>query len=254
MHTTRSTEQKAFTPPREIPMETNIAALRTAIDQRHSVRSFTDEPLSVEDQAALRSEIQRCNGESGLSIKLVCNEPKAFDSLLAHYGKFTNVRNYLVLAGPDAPDLDERCGYYGERLVLLAQTLGLNSCWVALTFKKRLVKKAMDRGDKLNLVVALGHGTTQGMSRKSKGADEVSSVAAGIQRPAWFDAGVAAALLAPTAMNQQNFKIELIKGAEAGEKARVSLRSTGGPYSAVDLGIVKLHFELGAGVENFAWM
>lgn len=253
MHTTRSTEQASFAPLRETLMETNVPALLQAMETRHSVRSFTDELLSATDQEALRTEIQRCNGEGNLAMKLVCNEPRAFDSFLAHYGKFTNVRNYLVLAGPDTPDLDERCGYYGERLVLLAQTLGLNSCWVALTFKKRLVKKAVDRGDKLSLVVALGHGATQGAPRKSKDAAEVSSVAEGLQQPAWFDAGVKAALLAPTAMNQQSFKIELLKDTAAGEKARVSLWSTGGPYSAVDLGIVRLHFELGAGVEKIAW-
>lgn len=253
MHTTKGTEQTPFAPLGEKPMETTTPALLKAMETRHSVRGFTDEPLSAADQATLRTEIQRCNGEGNLAIKLVCNEPKAFDSFLAHYGKFTNARNYLVLTGPDAPDLDERCGYYGERLVLLAQTLGLNSCWVALTFKKRLVKKAVDRSDKLSLVVALGHGTTQGVPRKGKGEAAVSSVAEGLQKPAWFDAGVKAALLAPTAMNQQSFIIELLKSAAPGEKGRVSLRSTGGPYSAVDLGIVRLHFELGAGVENFAW-
>lgn len=235
-------------------MEATIATLQQAMERRHSVRSYTSEPVSASDRAALQAEIGRCNAEGGLAIKLACDEPKAFDSLLAHYGKFTNVRNYLVLAGPDAPDLDERCGYYGERLVLLAQALGLNTCWVALTFKKRLVKKAVEPGTKLGLVVALGHGAAQGTARKSKGADEVSSTAPGVEEhPSWFDAGVAAALLAPTAMNQQGFEIELLEGFSADQKPLVSLRSTGGPYSAVDLGIVKLHFELGAGTEKFAW-
>ena len=90
-------------------METTIATLQQAMERRHSVRSYTSEPVSTSDRAALQAEIGRCNAEGGLAIKLACDEPKAFDSLLAHYGKFTNVRNYLVLAGPDAPDLDERC-------------------------------------------------------------------------------------------------------------------------------------------------
>lgn len=38
---------------------------------------------------------------------------------MAHYGSFRNVRNYLVLAGNPSPELEERCGYYGERLLHL---------------------------------------------------------------------------------------------------------------------------------------
>lgn len=55
-----------------------------------------------------------------------------------------------------------------------------------------------------------------------------------------------AALLAPTAMNQQKFRFTL-SGNE------VSAKSTGGFYSKMDLGIVKFHFEEGAGRENFTW-
>ena len=57
--------------------------------------------------------------------------------------------------------------------------------------------------------------------------------------PAWFKQGVKAALLAPTAMNQQKFRIILSSG-------NVEIVSTGGFYSKVDLGIVKYHFELGS--------
>ena len=220
---------------------------------RHSVRSFTDEPISTADVAKLQEEIVRCNAESGLSIKLVTDESNAFDSTLAHYGKFANVRNYIVLAGTPANDFDEKCGCYGERLVLLAQRLGLNTCWVALTFKKRYVRKMLKPVEKLSLVIAIGHGVTQGAPRKSKSVVEVSSVPAGTERPEWFDRGVDAALLAPTAMNQQSFMIALENENSPEGKPFVSLTSKGGAYSDIDLGIVRQHFELGAGIANFAW-
>ncbi|MEI3552822.1 MAG: nitroreductase family protein [Acutalibacteraceae bacterium] len=44
-----------------------------------------------------------CNQESGLHIQLVTNEPKAFDSFMAHYGKFKGVTNYLALIGKKNP-------------------------------------------------------------------------------------------------------------------------------------------------------
>ena len=72
--------------------------------------------------------------------------------------------------------------------------------------------------------------------------------------PEWFRHGVEAALLAPTAINQQKFSFELLP-AEEGQLPRVVAKrhfSLVG-YTQMDLGIAKYHFELGAGTENFQW-
>jgi nitroreductase len=222
-----------------------------AIEQRHSVRQYTDEPISEADRAALREEIERCNAEGNLHMALMCDEPEAFAGGLAHYGTFRGVSDYLVIAGEPAPDLDERAGYYGEKVVLLAQKLGLNTCWVALTFKKRLVRKTIARGDKLAIVIALGHGATQGSPRKSKSAEAVSNCP--VTAPEWFARGVELALLAPTAINQQKFRFELLDAGGDASKPRVKATTAPGPYADVDLGIAKLHFELGAGADAFEW-
>lgn len=68
---------------------------------------------------------------------------------MAKYGKFSGVRNYIACVGPASPDLDEKVGYYGEYLVLLAQSLGLNTCWVALTFSKGKTPCTVGPGEKL---------------------------------------------------------------------------------------------------------
>lgn len=225
--------------------------IEEAIRSRHSVRSYTDEPLSADERAELERVIAEGNTRGNLHMKLVCDDAEAFDSAMAHYGKFSGVKNYVVIAGTPADDLDERGGYWGERVLLTAQQLGLGTCWVAMTFKKRYVKKSVAAGDKLVIVISLGHGTTAGVPRgKNKTPEQVSkSVAAA---PDWFKRGIDWALLAPTAMNQQKFTIELANGTHSGRQL-VSARSLGGPYSKVDLGIVKCHFALGAGEENFAW-
>lgn len=226
-----------------------------AIRERHSVRSFTDREIPKDTRDQLEAEILRCNAAGNLSIRLVCDEAEAFDSTMARYGKFDNVRNYLVLAGPPSEGLEQRCGYYGERLVLLAQQLGLNTCWVAVTFKKRYVKKMLGERDKLVVVIALGYGTTQGSSHKVKRAEDVCAVPAGSTAPAWFSSGVEYALLAPTAVNQQRFLIELTEGSDEEGRPVVSLTGKSGAYSEVDLGIVRLHFEAGvAGASgSFSW-
>ena len=222
-----------------------------AVRQRHSVRQYTDEPISAADRAALRDEIERCNAEGNLHMALVCDEPEAFAGGLAHYGSFRGVTDYIVIAGKPAADLDQRAGYYGEKIVLLAQKLGLNTCWVALTFKKRLVRRSIEPGDKLAIVIALGHGSTQGAPHKSKAASAVSSCPG--TAPVWFDRGVELALLAPTALNQQKFRFELLDDATQAGKPRVKATTGFGSYANVDLGIAKLHFELGAGADTFEW-
>ena len=218
--------------------------LMEAMEKRHSVRSYSDKPLAPEAVAALQEAIEAANAESGLHIQLVTNEPAAFDGFMAHYGKFSGVRNYLALVGKKGAGLEEACGFYGERLVLLAQHLGLNTCWVGMTFKKVASAFTVAPGEKLVIVIALGYGTTQGVSHQVKDAPAVSNVAP--DSPQWFKDGVAAALLAPTAVNQQKFSFELSGNT-------VSAKAGRGFFSKVDLGIAKCHFEIAAGKENFTW-
>ncbi|MGN0692431.1 MAG: nitroreductase family protein [Oscillospiraceae bacterium] len=215
-----------------------------AIRARHAVRSYTDKKLEKDILDKLSERIEECNNDSGLHIQLVSGEPKAFDGFMAHYGKFSGVENYIALIGKKSPDLEEKCGYYGEKLAVYAQTLGLNSCWVAMSYSK--IKGAYDIAarEKLLMVISLGYGKTQGVPHKSKSAEQVSNISA--DSPEWFKKGVEYALLAPTAMNQQKFYLT-----RNGD--RVAAKAGSGFYAKTDLGIVKYHFEVGAGTENFRW-
>lgn len=215
-----------------------------AMKVRHSVRRYKDKSLDGEIISALEAEIESCNKESGLHIQLVTDEPKAFDSFMAHYGKFSGVTNYIAMIGKKGTDLEEKCGYYGERLVLRAQQLGLNTCWVAMTYTKIKTAFSLEKGEKLCIVIALGYGETQGVAHRSKSFDQVARAEGEI--PAWFRNGVKAALLAPTAMNQQKFQFIL-----DGDKVRA--KPGIGFYAKIDLGIAKYHFELGADKPGMKW-
>lgn len=215
-----------------------------AIQNRHSVRQYKDLAIDAESLRLLRDEIDTCNRESGLHIQLVTNEPKAFASLMAHYGKFSGVKNYIALIGRKSNRLEELCGYYGERLVLKAQQLGLNTCWVAMTYKKIPTAFEIGNGEKLTVVIALGYGETSGIAHKPKEISAVSNLTE--NSPDWFRCGVEAALLAPTAINQQKFFLEQ-------DGNQVLATANAGFYTKLDLGIVKCHFEIGAGKENFTW-
>ena len=125
-----------------------------AIKVRHSVRKYTGQPIEDSKLGLLREEIQKCNDAAGLHIQLVVEEPKAFSAGVLKYGAFSGVKNYLVMAGKK--DAEEKIGYYGEHLVLLAQTLGLNTCWVGLTYKKIPGTFTLNEGEEVHCVIALG--------------------------------------------------------------------------------------------------
>lgn len=218
--------------------------LLEAITNRHSVRSYSDKKVEGDVKEKLQQMINDCNKESGLKMQLVLEEPKAFDNFIMHYGKFSGVRNYIALVGAKTNGLEEKCGYYGEKVVLYAQQLGLNTCWVGVGYHQTQNAFKAGADEKLCLMIAIGYGNDQGKAHKSKTFQQVVKMNGDV--PNWFIRGVEAALLAPTAMNQQQFRFSL-------DGDKVSARSKIGFFSKVDLGIVKYHFEVGAGKANFQW-
>ena len=226
--------------------------LQEAIEARHSVRAYKEQPLAADVVKVLEEQIAVLNHEGNLHIQLIQNEPKAFLGTMAKYGKFRNVTNYFVMAGKKADDLDERVGYYGEQLVLLAQTLGLNTCWVGLSYSKVPGTYVLDEGEKIACYIALGYGEAQGVPHKIKSVEDVSN--ASDITPSWFKKGVEAALLAPTAVNQQKFSFEYVGMSNNRHQVRAKKGFSMIGYTQMDLGIVKYHFELGAGKENFIWV
>ncbi len=197
--------------------------------ERHSVRQYSDKKIDGDVKTKLDTYVASINEESGLSMQILYNEPNCFNSMLAHYGKFSNVKNYIAIVGKK--EEQEKAGYYGEKLVLKCQELGLNTCWVALTHGKVNVQTKPQQ--KLLILIALGYGTNTGVAHKSKPIKELCKEDA---YPEWFMKGMEAVSLAPTAMNQQKFLFEMKNG-------QVYAKTLMGFYSKIDLGIVKYHFE-----------
>lgn len=215
------------------------------IKARHSVRAYLDVPLEGEKVEILSNLIASINRETNLRIQLILDEPKAFDCFLAHYGTFSGVKNYIALVG-SAKDknLSIKLGYYGEKLVLKAQEIGLNTCWVGASYKKKNCPVIIEKGEKLVLVIAIGYGKHRGFAHKSK---TISQVCGGETVPNWFKQGVEAALLAPTAMNQQKFFFTYLGDNKVAFKTKI------GPFAKVDLGIAMCHFEIGA-ISSLKWV
>lgn len=223
-----------------------------AIKERHSVRKYIDRPIEAEKVAAIKQFINECNRESGLHLQLVTEEPLAFSTGFFSYGKFTGVRNYIALVAPKQGDYREAIGYQGEKIVLFMQTLGLNTCWVGLTFKNIKDAYILNPGEELKFVIACGYGEDGGVQHpQKKPITHYYSDKRGTSEPLpeWFIRGMEAVLLAPTAVNQQKFLFTLLPDGRVDAKAKFDFIG----YSHYDLGIVKYHFEVAAGKEYFTW-
>ena len=228
--------------------------LEEAIRARHSVRQYTEKPIEAEKIQQLQDLIDECNREGRLHIQLVTNEPKAFANGIAHYSKFRDVRNYIAMICKKGDDVN--LGYYGEKVVLLAQCLGLNTCWVGASYRKQPDQYKVDNDETLVCVVSLGYGATQGTPHSQKRTiadvtDDQRTTDHGKPFPEWFVRGTEAALLAPTAVNQQKFAFILHDGNKVEAQKRFAIFAN---YAPIDLGIAKCHFEIGAGKENFEWL
>ena len=214
-----------------------------AMRARHVVRQYLDKPVPDDVVAALRSRIEEDNRAQGTDIRLLTGGARVFGPMWGTV-RARSVRNCLVMAGPDASDLDERLGYGGADLMLTAQELGLNTWWVGGTFSKKAAARASGATGRVVAVVALGYGATQGVPHTSKRPDEVASYDG--EAPVWFTQGVEAALLAPTAFGKQAFTL-------AGSGNEVTIRCQESAYAGQDRGLVKYHFEAGAGRDNCVW-
>ncbi|MBQ1478389.1 MAG: nitroreductase family protein [Erysipelotrichaceae bacterium] len=215
-----------------------------ALKERHSVRQYSPIGLKRDDVEKIQALIKEVNEESGLAIRFVRDDEKAFENFLAKYGKFKNVSNYLALVGPKSDDLEEKCGYYGEKIVLEAQRMGLRTCFVGGTYRKNKKVLYLKKEEELVCVIAIGYGENDGYAHKYRKIREISNLTE--ESPEWFRKGVGGAMMAPTALNQQKYYLEC-----TGEK--VKAKAGRGPFTKVDLGIVKYNFEVTSGKDHSVW-
>lgn len=218
--------------------------IKEAVEKRHMVRQYTNKAIPTDIAELLNARITKNNKKYSLHLALVVGNSDGINGM-AKLLLSKAVNNYIVLAGMDTPDLDEKLGYCGADLILYAQTLGLNTWWIGGMFNGKGALKNINHKDvRVNGVIAVGYGQTQGVPHKSKTAAEVSEYDG--DTPQWFADGVNALLHAPTALNKQPY---LVKG----NGNKVSISAGNGHFSGIDLGIGKYHFEVGAGKENFEW-
>lgn len=219
--------------------------IKEAIKERHTVRRYSDRQISGELAEMLNARLEENNKAHGLAMSLVMGNSDGLSGI-AKTLMSKGVNNYFILAGKDAPELDEKLGWCGADIMLYAQTLGLNTWWIGgMVSAKGVEKNLADSSVRVNGIIVVGYGLTNGTPHKSKTAAEISSYDG--TPPQWFSDGVEALLCAPTALNRQAFTVR-------GNGRQVSMEYNGGHFAKTDLGIGKYHFEAGAGKDNFEWV
>lgn len=223
--------------------------LMEAIQVRTSRRTYLETPISEDKVKRLEEKINEVNKPGRLGLKLILKEPSAFNKFRKTYGMFKGVQNYILLIGKTEPDVKEKLGYYGEQLVLLATRLGLGTCWVGGTFDRSIGSAYLKADETFCGVILLGNVEEEKSwkerliskvtHRKTKAIEEMMKAEGEV--PEWFLSGMKAVQKAPSAVNAQPVTFTYQQGI-------VSAYASGKlGHEKIDLGIAKLHFEIGAG-------
>jgi len=240
-------------------MVKHMSILQNAIATRCSRRKYLPEPIDSSVVVKLQALIAEYSVKENLDIRLVLGNGEAFRGFKKSYGMFSGVENYLGLIG-NKNDLEgtEKLGYYGELLVLHATVLSLGTCWVGGTFHRASCPFDLSENEHIICTITLGN-VPQELSakekfiralthRKTKTAEQMYTSTGAV--PDWFLSGMEDVRLAPSAVNRQPVMFSYNK---EDESVAASVKDITGDGYALDLGIAKLHFELGAngGTWNF---
>lgn len=228
--------------------------LLEAIDIRKSRRTYLPTAMSENQIAHLQNLIEQYNSESGLHIQLLTDATHAFDGFKKSYGMLKGVQSCLALIGNKADKyLEEKCGYYGELLVLEATSMGLGTCWVGGTYDKKSNAFALKEDEILACVIPIGNVPEETSRekfihklavRKTKNIEELYT--SDTLAPDWLIAGMQAVRKAPSAVNRQPVMFNYINGDVS---ASVSTKYA---FAMIDFGIAKAHFVIACG-GKFEW-
>ncbi len=220
-----------------------------AIEVRCSRRKYDARKLEPEICETLSRLAMQYAQEGNLRIAFVEDASRSFDSMKKSYGMFSGVRSVWALWTERGDEHGkEKAGYYGEKLVLDATRMGLGTCWIGGTFDRSDALYDIGGDHEIIAVISVGYVSEKkslkeklisgAVSRKTKAIEQLSETDG--ELPQWFLNGMWALQKAPTARNSQKVHVKMKQGVVSAHVPDDYV------FDLVDLGICKLHFELGA--------
>lgn len=223
-----TTLDKLFSP-------TQRTRLSAAIPKRVSCRAYTAAP-STADWASLAYAAERYL-LPGARLALCRVQEVLFTGTLLGMGRITGCTTVAaVIASGKEPLCRLHAGILGEAFSLEAVGLGLGTCWVSGTYRKRLLEVPLRESEAVLCVIALGKPAPDATDTASRRRKPIERVARSYDRwPASLREAARAVQLAPSAMNLQPWQLGL-------DGRRFIL--DGNDRSQLDLGIALCHAEL----------
>lgn len=217
----------------------DVAALYDQFPRRASCRRFLSAPSAGQWQAL-------CDAAKGLTLpraRLVPGlcETDLFRPFGGIFMKFENVRRFVAVVGDGTPEGTLNAGVSGEMLLLKAVSLGMAGVWVAGTYRRKAVPVALQPGERLLALIALGvppEGFSVG-KRKRKPLEKLLGGPADMKNTLLMDVALAVQA-APSAVNLQPWRIRQ----EADKTVALSVTR---PFFRLDLGIAAAHAILALG-------
>jgi hypothetical protein len=234
---------------RELPVRRWEEAIARRVSRRRYLPHAPDSSLlqRLEDHCARFRPL----GPARALLVSPC-PPDLFRGIVGSYGSIRGAPCCLVFAGPAGAEA--QVGYVGEAAVLEATALSLGTCWVGGLFRPGALRDRvpLGPGERVWAVAAVG----MPVERKALEERLMAGIARSHQRkpaealapgvggwPAWAARAVAAARLAPSALNRQPWRFRregeaLVLSADGPDTYAIPKR--------LDCGIALLHAELGA--------
>ena len=252
--------QNIFTDRKEhIPFMNTLEVIRS----RRSVRTFDETPLREEDAREIMSFAEKVENPYDLPItwKLLDGKKEGLSSPV-----IVGTKTYIAGKMRRAPHAEEAFGYTFEKVVLLAESLGVGTTWIGGTMNRSAFERAvgLTDGEVMPCVSPLGYAAAKLSMRESLMRKKIKADSRMEFGELFFDgvprtpltpekAGslaevLEAVRLAPSAVNKQPWRVILNGG-----KAHFYEKHSGGYVSddgwdiqKIDLGIALCHFEAAA--------
>lgn len=116
------------------------------IQMRHSVRTYKEQMISVQDREALQNCMKRLDNPFGIPVhKYIIDKRLSTEGeKLGTYGVIKGASTFLGVSVPDMELAPVAAGYEFENLILYATSLGLGTVWLAATFNRNSFASAMN--------------------------------------------------------------------------------------------------------------
>lgn len=221
-------------------MNMNMERWYDAVSKRCSVRKYESGPN--EEQLKKLTDTANMLQAHGVRIVVGTGED-LFAPIFLGYGKIKGTNGFAAILSNDAPQYT--LGYLGEMFVLECTAMGLGTCWLGVSYHKEQVQALIqpEAGETTACVIAIGKSAVPYVARARKSMQKLTGLTAEEFQalPAWIQAALDCARLAPSAVNGQPWQFIV-----DGNTIRIRCTNRNYGYGWIDCGIAMLHMELGA--------